>query len=189
VPPWYLDACALINLFASGQFENIVRTLGLELRVVPLVFTGEALEVYTRNDQGGRGPREIMNLEPLIKAGILAVDSEPSKDEEAAFLAYTALPAMDDGEAMTIAVAEVRSGGVVTDDLPAWRALEKHAPNVPRTTTLALVRQWAETSGVDQAEIRNVLLEIEFRGRYRPSQKWPETEYAWWLSVMGQHGR
>jgi hypothetical protein len=189
VPPWYLDACALINLFASGQFENIVRTLGLELRVVPLVFTGEALEVYTRNDQGERGPRELMNLEPLIEAGLLAVDSEPSKSEEAAFLAYAALPAMDDGEAMTIAVAETRGGGVVTDDLPAWRALEQYAPNVPHTTTLALVRKWAETSGVDQSMIRDVLLEIEFRGRYRPSQKWPESEYAWWLSIVGKNGQ
>lgn len=184
MPSWYLDACALINLFASGKFEEVARTLGLEFRVVPFVFNGEALEVHTRTEQGERGPREPMNLEPLIQAGALTVDAEPSSDEEAAFLAYAALPAMDDGEAMTIAIAEARGGGVVTDDLPAWRTLEQHAPNAPRTTTLALIRRWAETTGADRMAVRDVLLEIELRGRYRPSAKWPESEYAWWRSMI-----
>lgn len=132
---WYVDTCALLNLCATDRIEAIVADLGLTLRVVPKVYLEETLYLYGRIEDT-RGERESLDLSPLLNKGVIHADDPLVDAELETFLAYAAL--MDDGEAETIAAAELRHGGVVTDELRAWRVLQDHAPQVSRITSLGL---------------------------------------------------
>jgi predicted nucleic acid-binding protein len=96
------------------------------------------------------------------------------------FLAYAAL--MDDGEAETIAAAELRHGGVVTDELRAWRVLQDHAPQVSRITSLGLIKQWGEANQIEGDILRTMLEGMRIRASYVPSQRQPH--YAWYKKLF-----
>ena len=69
---------------------------------------------------------------------------------------------LDDGEAMTAAVAIHRRLPVVTDDRKALRVLERHA--LASHSTLDLVRNWSEQASVDSDDVAN--------RDHRPSAAW-----------------
>lgn len=173
--PWFLDACALINLYASGRLADVARHVQGPLLVVSKVVE-EAGWVFERVGLE-RGARQPIDLVPLTDAGLVQVVPLTPP----AHLAFLDLAhRVDDGEAMTIAAALAWEGaGVVTDDEAARRLLD--GPDMPTSTTsLSLLR--AALHDVSQDELKESLLNLTVSGRYEPSVR--HSEWSWWQEVV-----
>lgn len=136
---WYIDACSLLNLISSGRFQEIGQKLNITFRVVPKVFFEESLYIY---EQRGniRGKKLPLDLKQYTADRILNLEPGLTEEEVSAFLNYA--PFLDDGEAMTIAAAQYRKGGVITDDFRAWRFLNNEVPELPKLTSFSLINLW-----------------------------------------------
>ena len=176
---WYLDACSLINLYATRKLEELANDLGIRFVVMSKVYPGEAHYIFSRVGSE-RGELEAIDLSRAINNGSIKIDGELSTEELEVYVAYAAL--LDDGEAMTIAAAELRNCGIVTDDLRAWKVLQEHAPDVPRMTTLNLIKSWSERKSVDGVVIRDMFNDIRIRARFMPSPK--EPDYVWLQTLL-----
>ncbi|MBI4321879.1 MAG: hypothetical protein HY675_25575 [Chloroflexi bacterium] len=180
LPKWLtLDASTLLNLCGTGRLVSIARVLPCRLVVVDYVLKHEVLYIRRRNAEEGEQERELVDLGPLIEQGLIEVVHLQGEEEEATFVDLAAV--VDDGEAMSFAVAYHRGWAVATDDRKARRVFAQRAAAVPLITTLQLLRYWADWAGVQQAEVRNALLEMQFAASYLPSEQDPL--YPWWREV------
>jgi predicted nucleic acid-binding protein len=171
-----LDACVVLNLVAG---RRVVEIVGASPGPVVVAETVVAEAVYVR--RGGSGDeaneREQVDLRPFLDRGSLQVVSA-NEDELTTFVDLTA--DLDDGEAMTVALAIHRGYTVASDDRRVARAL---AGRAPLRSTLDLIRRWAERDRVEAAEVRAVLVDVRERGNYLPSRAHPHR--AWWEMSMG----
>ncbi len=85
---------------------------------------------------------------------------------------------LDDGEAMTCAIAVHRGGAVATDDRKARRVLTRDAPRLRLLNTLDLVRDWALQQQIASVPLRAVLANIRDRASYIPGRS--HTLRSWW---------
>ena len=172
---WFLDACGLINLYASGHLAGLARQRQRPFLLVPNVVK-EAGWIFERQGQE-RGGRVPIDLGPLRAEGLIEV-TEPSAAVRTLFLQLAA--ELDDGEAMTIAAAaNLTDAGVVTDDDAAIRYLD--ALNGPAvTSSLALLRTYLQD--VVLTDQQEALINIRICARYLPGPRHPEV--GWWRQVL-----
>jgi len=119
-------------------------------------------------------------VEPLVAAGLIQVMNVTNESEATAFVDLAS--AMDDGEAITCALAMHRQCDVATDDRKAQRILSARAPQVLVISTLAIAKQWAELGGIVKAELGAVLRNIRFGANYYPGERDPL--YEWWSAIV-----
>ena len=171
-----LDACVVINLYATRRMEEIVRSVPTLVGIVDVV---QREAGYAR--RGGVGEdaeeREAIDLGPMIAAGVL-VPISPTEPELESFLELTLQ--LEDGEAMTAAVALARQAVVATDERKAIRILEGR---VRIRSSLELVRAWPDAGGLAEDDVRTVLNDLHQRGHYVPSERHPLR--PWWDAVLG----
>lgn len=168
---WFLDACSLINLYASGQLGALAAQQGRPFLLVPTV-VAEAGWVYSRSGTE-RGERIPINLEPL-KAQQQVEVIRPTAAMTAHFLQLAA--DLDDGEAMTIAaVLETEGAGVVTDDEAALNYLGALG-RCPVSTSLAMLRDVLAEATPETC--REAVLNLRLCARYVPSPRHPNID--WW---------
>jgi len=175
-----LDACCLINLFASGRIEQILSVLPSRFCVAEKV-TEEALYILLEDEgEDGTAEREAIGVQPLITADLLAMMRPESEEDEAAYIDFAA--DLDDGEAMTCALAVHRNCDVATDERKAIRILGERAPHVVVHTTASLIKAWADLSQADRQIVRRTLQSIQIRGRFRPGRQ--EALQSWWETMV-----
>lgn len=170
-----LDACVVINLYATRRMEEIVRSVPTVVGIVDAVRREAG---YVR--RGGAGEdaddREAIDLAPMFTAGALVAIS-PTEPELETFLELTLQ--LDDGEAMTAAVALARQAVVATDERKAISILEGR---VGIRSSLELVRTWVDARGLAEDDVRTVLTDLRQRGHYVPSERHPLR--PWWDAVL-----
>ena len=177
-----LDASCLLNLYATGRLLEIAATLPWQLAVVDYVLEQEALYVRTIGVYEGQGGTVPVDLSPLIDAGLLLVVRLETPSEEASFVELAAV--LDDGEAVTGAIALNRGHLVAIDDRKARRVLGEKAPGMRLVSTLELMRQWS--ASVPVQEVSHALRAMQHRASYVPGH-W-DPLYAWWRDMMeGSH--
>ena len=170
------DACVLINLMASGCFEDIARRGGFQFVVASAV----CAEVhYTRN--GVTGEMEPINLEPYFTAGLLERMEVETEAERAAYVTYAA-QRLDDGEAMSLALAEARQLSLATDDRRARLLVARENIPVELHSTVSLLRQWESLCQVPRREMGQILARIQEAARFAPRA--PGDEHAWWTQRL-----
>lgn len=174
-----LDACCLLNLCATPRLEEILRSLPFRTAAADRA----AAEVrYLR--RGGAGPdaeeRDPIDLQPLIGDGLLTILHVESEREAARFVQLAA--ELDDGEAVTFALAIERGLAVATDDRKALRVFERYAPHLPRYTTAGLLHHWAAVHQPSPTELRRVLLSVHERARFIPGRHDPF--HVWWEAAL-----
>jgi len=175
-----LDACCLINLFASAHVEDILSTIPAPFGVAAAV-RREALYILSEHvDEEPLNEPEPVSVEPLVASGLLTILHPESEQEEATYIDFAA--DLDDGEAMTCALAIHRSYDIATDERKAIRILGERAPQVVIYTTASLVRWWVETGHIDPQSVGNALDAIQVRGRFRPGRNDPLL--SWWESML-----
>jgi predicted nucleic acid-binding protein len=169
-----LDACVLINLLASGEVEGILRAAARDSFICTAV---EGESIYLRTDDP-KAPLEHIDLRPLIDSGLLTVCHIEGAKEAELYVDYAS--ALDDGEAMSLAVVLARGFDLATDERKARRLFTEATGDPKRLfSTSDLIRDWAEGERVPAENLRNVLLRVESRARYQPSTT--DANFRWWI--------
>lgn len=172
-----LDACVAINLAATDHLADVAESLGTTF----MLTRQAAAEVgHLRDAAAGELVLTPIDLSQHTGAGTLQiVDLTPAE-----YPAYIELARIvDDGEASTIAVAASQNLPLATDDRKARRLCdERHMPEPRRT--LSLIHSYADTVGLDNADIRDLLIRIRDRASFLPPRSDPD--YKWWNDHVGE---
>lgn len=160
-----LDACCAINLHASGHMENILKAIPGTVALATFVLDEEILR---------------SNLQSFVKRGLIRTVSLDSEAEEISFVNFAV--ELDDGEAVTGAIAMHRHWGVATDDRKAQRVFARSNPGLQLLSTPELLKHWADTHNPPLEVVREVLLNIQTQASYKPSTT--HSLHAWWQSIV-----
>ena len=173
--PVVFDASVLINLLASQRAEDIIRSLGVPACICPAVLEET---MYVRSEVAGEPPRQV-RIDQFLEAGVLEeVDLNDDKEREL-YIEYSM--GLDDGEAMTIALAENRCLAVATDDKKARRFAQRDGSSVASViSTPMLIRHWADVKRPSVEALRLAINRIEHLARFRPDTADPLRQ--WWDS-------
>ena len=172
-----VDTCVLINLLASGEIEDILRTADCETLICSAV---KDESIYLRTDDP-KAPLDPVDLGPLLESGLLSICHVEGDDETELFV--DCAKTLDDGEAMSLAIALSRRCVLVTDERKARRIFLETANSPGRlTSTTELVRGWAEQMTVPIERVKAALVNIERRARYQPAKT--DVNYQWWVATV-----
>lgn len=177
--PIILDASCALNLYASGRFRDIAESLPEQLMVSDFVIEQEALFIRERVSEQEEEQRIVVDLGPFISDGSIKIASLDSEDEQQTFIDLAT--ELDDGEAITISLAEHRGYCVATDDKKALRVVSARAL-ITSTSSLELIKRWADSEKVPRLEIKMALTLIRARASYFPGERDPL--YLWWSAMM-----
>jgi len=179
--PIVLDASCLLNLYASGKLREIAETLAEPLMVSDYVLYKEALFIRHKESELDEEDKEPVDINPLVSAGLIKVISINSEEEQEIFVDLAT--ELDDGEAITISLAECHHCKVATDDRKALKVISDRSL-VHTTSTLELVKRWADTQNVSRAEVRTVLIRIWTGASYYPGERDPLC--SWWHEMISE---
>ena len=116
-----------------------------------------------------------------MRDGLLEIWQLETEEEMASFVQLAA--ELDDGEAMTCALAIHRGADVATDDRKALRVLGSGQQQQVRVrTTAELIRTWADSCQLDRASLRQVLMGVRERARFAPGRH--DALQRWWATVV-----
>ena len=132
-----------------------------------------AIERY--EEQGEPAP---VDLSQPIEGGLILFVSLEGPGEQAHFVALAA--GLDDGEAMTGAIAANRGFGVTIDDRKGRRVLGRKDSGLRLVSTLELVHRWS--MGVSEEETNRALQAMRYGARYVPGNRDPF--YGWWRNAV-----
>ena len=128
--------------------------------------------------------QEPVDLTSLLQECLIQLMSLGDPAEEATFVELAA--DLDDGEAITGALAFRRGCSVATDDRKARRVLGQLNPPVELVSTLELLKLWAEEVQVPSDELGAAMAEMQSSASYRPGARDPL--YEWWRSIVCRSG-
>jgi hypothetical protein len=179
MPAIILDACGILNLYASGQFVPILTVLGNEW-YLPAAVEKESQQ-YRQPDPDD--PEKLIvspiDLLPAIKGGIL-IQCDCESDEETELYVQIAARIGDDGESMGLAIAKCRGWSVLTDDKKARTIATELGVCVIATTEV--MKQWSEIVKPSAAELSTVLEAIERFAHYTPGRG--AVNLDWWIASI-----
>lgn len=172
-----IDACVLLNLIATGMLEQILE-IAAQKSLICVLVQKESLFLRSETEPNETVP---VKLEPLIDAGVLTVCDFENDDERQLFV-NLALK-LDDGEAMTLAIALSRNYDVATDDKKARRVFtEQVHNNQSMTSTSQLIRDCAEEKNVNLAKLKQILQQVELKARFQPPKS--DVNFQWWNGII-----
>jgi len=184
MPAVILDACGILNLYASGRFVPILTALRHEW-YLPAAVERESQQ-YRQPDPAD--PEKLIvlpiDLAPAIEGGVLfRCDCEC--DEETDLYIELAARIGDDGESMGLAIARCRGWSVLTDDKKARRIAKELGVAVLATT--GVMKQWADLVSPSADELSATLAAIERFANYRPGRG--AQHYDWWVASIKTRGQ
>lgn len=169
-----LDACCVLNLYATDRMSEILAALPYDFAIAELV-AREALHVRHASGDPAQ-PRVSVNLAEMTSQGLLDVLAPSTSEEQGAFVSYAA--EIDDGEAMTCALAVGRGYVVATDDLKVTRLARQGAMPAPIISTPELMKEWHDAVALSREELRQALRAIEVRASFAPRKD--HALRPWW---------
>jgi predicted nucleic acid-binding protein len=115
------------------------------------------------------GRPEPVDLQKLITAGLLTLCPMEEGTEVDLYVTYA--EELDDGEAMSLAIAQSRNLALATDERKARRLARENAPQLSMISTTEIIRAWAE--GKDPSDVTAVVHSVLTRARFRPADSDP----------------
>jgi len=173
-----LDACCVLNFFASGNFLEILKAIPTSVAVTEVVRKQELKTFQRLEDEENEG---AIQLETAIRHGLIEIVDFESEKEEETFVNY-AFELGDDGESATGAIAVHRGWAIATDDKKATSFFRQDAPHLQIISTLDCIKYWSEVTNLDRAKLHIVLKNIRVKGRYMPPRN--HLLFTWWESMM-----
>lgn len=167
------DASALINLFASGREQDILRAAARKL-VVAEVTAAEACFILGPPDGEGVEPKIPIDLVGLERAGLLRV--QPMLPEFSGHL-IAAAAELRDHDALPVAIAVGLKVDLWSDDAKQTRVARALASGIGVVSTLAILRLAVERLALSSAEVSAVALQVRTRGRFLPPRRDPDAEW------------
>ncbi len=170
------DSSVLLNLLATDCLASIASATGWQFAICPAV-RDEAKKL--RDSQNGEMVE--VDITPHIGSGLLQVLELSGEEEQTLYVEQSIV--VDDGEAMSIAIAAHRHLELAVDDKQAANHARRAFPEIHLWSTPEIVKQWAEAGRVDAKFLRNTIRLIEIRSRYFPSKSHALAE--WWRQSKG----
>ena len=174
-----LDACCVINLYATGQMREIITDLPHTFAVAEEVVR-ESLFVRSAFDPE---ISDQIELDSFLSDHLLTVVSPETEAEITSFVDFATSGRLDDGEAMTCAIALHRGFAMATDDARTLKTLIGCAESARIYTTPQLLKDWTDIKERRPDKIRMLLRKIESRARFRPHKGHALSN--WWQSLVG----
>ncbi|MCE2467039.1 MAG: type II toxin-antitoxin system VapC family toxin [Caldilineaceae bacterium] len=182
--PSVLDTCVVLNLFASGAFEEIVAAWHHPVAVSERASRSEALYTLVPGLEPGQRKKVPLDLSQFVASGAIM---ELSRESDIELMTRIGLERiMDPGEAYVAALAIHRGHSVITDDRAALRLLQLEQPALPSFTTLDMIRHWSEShesQWVTPEGLREVFRKMRQGANFVPSRKLPH--WDWWRDITG----
>jgi len=173
-----IDACCLINLYASGGMTHFLAASRRKW-YVPLAVLQECL--YIRYEaESSDDDRERVECQEYVDSGSITPVNIEGLEESDLFIGLAT--DLDDGEAMALSIAKHRGWVLATDDRKARRIAAEH--DVPTITTPEIMREWQASAQIPKAKIKIMLSNVETRGRFVPGEN--AAEYSWWMKGVGK---
>lgn len=110
-----LDACCILNFWASGHLMEILKAIPAQVAVTQVVLE-EELQILQRLKN--EGDKSAIQFEKAINQEIIKTVDFDSDAEAETFVNYLTNN-LDDGEALTCAIAFHRQWAIATDDKKA----------------------------------------------------------------------
>jgi hypothetical protein len=164
--PIIFDACCLINLHAASALLAMLQTVGKPAIVATYVAERELRR---------------LPLQTLFADGHLTQTDVTNEAEKMDWVTYALTYDLEDGEAITGAIARSRGWMIATDEGKAIKAFKETIPEVVIITTPDLVRHWADTTLPSPASLRQALDDIQVKGNYYPGKHHPL--HRWWRAI------
>lgn len=177
-----LDACCVINFYATGILSDLLAAISIQSVIVEYVRSKEALWIFDGPINDVQLSKQEIMLDPWVDSGQLNVTDIESELEARVFV-NNALD-LDDGEAMSAAIASCRNWAIATDEKKATRILTQDAPHVPVITTPDVIHHWANTSQMKGDQLSRVIQSVELRARYVPPKS--HRLFEWWESISNR---
>jgi len=172
-----LDACVLINLLASGRGLEILTASEHKFGICTVV---SSESIYLRAPDASAPPEEV-KLDPFVKSKCLTIYALSGDAEQTLYVDYAA--DLDDGEAMTLALAFSRGFSMATDDRKARRIFLEEIGDATRLlSTAQILRAWSQKASLTAKELKKLLLEVSQRGRFSPHSGDPN--FSWWSKAV-----
>lgn len=168
------DCSVLLNLLAADCLAGITADTGWQFAICPAVL----YEVKKLRD-AHTGEMVEVDVAPLIASGLLHV-LELSGDEEQALYVEQSI-VVDDGEAMSIAIAVNRRLELAIDDKQAANHTRRSFPEIKLWSTPDILKQWQETGRAGAGVLREAIRLIELRARYFPPRS--HILASWWRAT------
>jgi hypothetical protein len=169
------DSSVLLNLMATNRLDEIMRGVGRQTMVCREV-TVELL--YLRDFVTGE--RVAVDLAAFVTAGVIIETDFNSPQEIERFVEFAAT--LDDGEAASAAIAEIRHLELSTDERKATNLLLARGMILKLWTTPDLIFAWANNAHPPKADVREAITRIQKCARYSPPTAHPLKE--WWGSIL-----
>ena len=180
MPARIIDACCLINLYASGKPIEVIRAFGGDF-FIPRQVRNEALMIRKRDEEDGTNyVSEPIDLSKALGAGDICECQVEERIENDYFVRYAM--ELDDGEAACMAIAKCRGWAIATDDRKAIRLAKSEEVGV--VTTPELVYRWAKIAKPKDSEVAQALRNIELFARFRLGES--AAHYRWWMQLVGR---
>lgn len=174
-PSLFLDTCCALSLYATNRMVDILTAMPMRCALAQKV-EAEMLFVYRGGAGQGATDKDPVDLQPLYAAGLLTVVSPSTATE---FARYVTLAAeVDDGEAMTLALALSRGVAISTDDKKARRVFTREAPHLALYRAVDLVHDWSVSQQITGAALREALVNGYERAGFRARPQDPL--FGWW---------
>ncbi|HEX9971564.1 MAG TPA: hypothetical protein VGD14_05800 [bacterium] len=178
-PTAIIDACSLINFYASTFLESILKNMPLNFYIVEQV-KNESLYIRTPAESERGFDYEPINLDQHFKSDLLKVVSLEADSEKSLFINLA--DQLDDGEAATLALAISRKMQVITDDKKAIRIIIQDFPAIHYLTTLDIIKEWSKRNLIETKELKKALHNILIHANYLPPKK--HHLFNWWKSIL-----
>jgi hypothetical protein len=168
------DASVLLNLLAADCIAEIAATLDWRFAICPLV-----RDEAKRLRDASTGDMVPIDISPLIASGVLRIAEISGEDEQRLYVEQAIV--VDDGEAMSMAIATSRKMDLAVDDKQASNHARRTFPDLRLWTTPEIIKLWADTAALSPQRLREVCTLIESRARYCPPNSHPLA--GWWKAA------
>ena len=175
-----LDASCLLNLYATGYLSEIAAATDTQFQVAQYVLEHEAIYTWVPNTESGHDEPVPVDVSPLIAEGLIHVIRLEDIAEQATFVELATL--VDDGEAVTGALAFHRGCSVATDDRKARQVFGERIPSVHLVSTLELLKLWEDIGQIADDDLRTAMIAMRSGASYIPRRRDPLFE--WWAAVV-----
>lgn len=165
------DSSVLLNLLATDYLEQIAADTGWQFAICPAVRD----EVKKLRDFQ-TGEMIDVDLTPYFTSGLLQLLELSDENEEILYIEQSIV--VDDGEAMSIAIAANRHLPLAIDDKQASNHARDKFPEIELWGTPSILKRWMELGRVNAATLRGAITLIETRARYFPSRSHALAD--WW---------
>lgn len=170
------DSSVLLNLLAADCLTSIAAVTGWQFAICPAV-RDEAKKL--RDLQSG--DMVEVDITPHIASGVLQVLELSGEEEQTLYVEQSIV--VDDGEAMSIAIAAHRHLELAIDDKQAANHTRRTFPEIRLWSTPEILKYWAEVGRVNAKVLREAIRLIEVRSRYFPSKSHALAD--WWRQSKG----